>query len=451
MRQSSQSPAPSRDRRIGALALLTLLASLALVAGSLAAPGHGRGHKRLGGAHRAARKPKRHAPRAQAAPTPAGTTAPTAADPGPTTAPASGPAPEPGPATPDPAAAPAGDPEPAPPPTPEPAPEPDPTPVPSPGPNPEPEPASHSLYWGAWIEGATGEAPWRMAAASDFEQLLGKPLSLIHWSSPFELSGCGGYCGFQTAQFDAVRAHGSIPFFSWNPGPGAGAFTDAAIAAGSQDAYIRAWAEAAKRWGHPFFLRFAWEMNGPWFPWGVGNGGTTAADYVAMWRHVHDLFSAVGAGNATWVWCPNVDPYGHRTPMASVYPGDAYVDWTCLDGYNGANPWRSFGDLFRSSYATIAGQIAADKPMIVAETASTESGGDKAGWIDDMFAALPSEFPQVRGLMWFDKAEPGPGERSDWPLESSTAASAAFAAGLRSPDFVGNNYGDLENSPISAP
>ncbi|HEX3173622.1 MAG TPA: glycosyl hydrolase [Solirubrobacterales bacterium] len=290
-----------------------------------------------------------------------------------------------------------------------------------------------------------------MTAASKFEQVTGKRVSVINWSSPFYLSACNGYCTFQTPQFDAVRNHGSIPFFSWNPGPGTGNFTDAKIAAGAQDSYIAAWAQAAKKWGHPFFLRFAWEMNGSWFPWGVGNNGTTATDFVAMWRHVHDVFTAVGASNVTWVWCPNVDPYGRRAPMGSVYPGREYVDWTCLDGYNGNNPWTSFKDLFKSSYEKITGKIAAWKPMIVGETASTEVGGSKAQWISDMLRGMPSEFPKIRGLLWFDKVESGPGGHNDWPIESSTSASSAFAAALAAPEYVANAYGGLAVSPIPPP
>lgn len=336
-------------------------------------------------------------------------------------------------------------------PDPEPAPEPEPEVEPDGEPSPGAVSASSSIYWGAWIRSSAGEAPWTMTAASKFEQAAGKHVSLINWSSPFYLSDCNGYCTFQTSQFDAVRNHGSIPFFSWNPGPGGGNFTDAKIAAGSQDAYITAWAKAAKSWGHPFFLRFAWEMNGSWFPWGVGNNGTTAADYVAMWRHVHDVFASVGATNATWVWCPNVDPFGRRAPMGSVYPGPSYVDWTCLDGYNGNNPWLSFSGLFKSSYEKITGLLATHKPMIVGETASTESGGSKAQWITEALKAVPAEFPKVRGLQWFDKSEAGPGGHSDWPIESSTAATTAFAAGIQSPLYVDNHYGTIGTSPIPPP
>jgi hypothetical protein len=311
--------------------------------------------------------------------------------------------------------------------------------------------APRLIYWGAWVKNSFGEAPWAMAAESAFEQSAGKKVSLINWSSPFYLSDCNGYCAFQTNQFSAVRNHGAIPFFSWNPGPGGGNFTDAKIAAGSQDSYIRAWAQAAKSWGHPFFLRFAWEMNGSWFPWGVGNNGTTAANYVAMWRHVHGIFASVGATNVTWVWCPNIDPNNKNAPLSSVYPGDDYVDWTCLDGYNGANPWRPFSTLFKSSYDTITGTIAPSKPMLVGETGSTEAGGSKAQWISNMFATLPTSFPKVRGLLWFDKVESGPGNHSDWPIESSSYATSAFAAGIHDPSFAANIYASIGATPIPAP
>ena len=45
--------------------------------------------------------------------------------------------------------------------------------------------------------------------------------------------------------------------------------------------------------------------------------------------------------------------------MSTLYPGDEYVDWTCLDGYNWgptATPprnWRSFSYLFGPSYKQI--------------------------------------------------------------------------------------------------
>ena len=132
--------------------------------------------------------------------------------------------------------------------------------------------------------------------------------------------------------------------------------------------------------------------------------------------------------------------------LNSVYPGASYVDWTCLDGYNGNNPWRSFVDLYRATYDRVVA-VAPDKPMIVGEIGSTESGGSKAQWIADMFAALPTHFPAIRGLMWFDKVESGPGGYSDWRLESSTMSSAAFAHGIAATRFKSDEYAAHSPSP----
>lgn len=191
-------------------------------------------------------------------------------------------------------------------------------------------------------------------------------------------------------------------------------------------------------------------MNGSWFPWGAGANGNQPGEFVTAWRHVHDLFTSVGATNATWVWCPYVN---QGDTFASIYPGDEYVDWTCLDGYDwGTNPaapygWRSFEDLFAHSYAVIAEALAPSKPMVIGETAASEYGGSKAGWIGEMFEALASRYPQVRGLIWFDTVDNG----MDWPLESSATATSSFADGIGDSRFRGNEFGEIDTSPIPAP
>jgi hypothetical protein len=307
-----------------------------------------------------------------------------------------------------------------------------------------------SIYWGATVKNSLGQAPWEMGAARAFERAAGKKVSIIGWGSPFYSKVyCQGYCEFQTEAFTKVRGHGSIPFLSWGPYPGNGSFSPAAIARGAQDSYIRRWAQAARDWGHPFFLRFAWEMNGFWYPWGVGAPGNTAADVVAMWRHVHDLFVSEGTTNVTWVWCPNI---GSFAPLGKLYPGNAYVDWTGLDGYNfDPSNWATFGDLYKSSYRQITGSIAPTKPLVLAEVATTESGGSKGAWITNMFTTLPSLFPKVRALMWFDVRTPGPGNRADWPIESSPSATAAFDRGIASAAYTSDTFANLNRAPIPPP
>jgi beta-mannanase len=257
---------------------------------------------------------------------------------------------------------------------------------------------------------------------------------------------------------ELIRNHGSIPFFSWasqsipsNVNEPNYQLSD--VLAGTYDSYIRSFATAAKNWGHPFFLRFNWEMNGNWFPWGANANGNQASESVAVWRHVHDIFTSVGATNASWVWCPNVDPSHHYPSLASFYPGDAYVDWTCLDGYNwGTNPakpdrWRTFEQIYNTSYHEIVDTIAPSKPMIIGEVGSTEYGGSKAAWITDMLGKIPTSYPKIRGLLWFEKFD----SYMDWPIETSTSATSAFAAGIQNSAYATNTYGNLGFGPIQPP
>jgi hypothetical protein len=329
----------------------------------------------------------------------------------------------------------------------------------------EPPPSPTATYWGAWIGPQfTGTpAPEDMSAVTQFERLAGKPLSLLETFSGWatcsgSAPGCQPSVPFPRSQFEAMRGYGAIPLYSWAT-EGEGEADDqpdfqlAKIAAGDFDSYLRRWATEAKEWGHPFFLRFDWEMNGDWFPWSESLNGNGPGEFVAAWRHVHAIFSEVGATNVSWVWCPYVNPNGNLQSPATLYPGDEYVDWTCLDGYNRgttASPtaqYRSFDYLFGPNYREITGTIAPSKPMLLAEVASSESGGSKSEWIEDMFGELPSTYPDVRGLMWFDYEEGG----NRWPIESSTAATEAFAAGISDPRYLPNSFAATEAGPVPVP
>jgi hypothetical protein len=314
---------------------------------------------------------------------------------------------------------------------------------------------SRPLYWGAWIgpQLSGGEAPWDMRAAHRFEVRVGKGLSLLEFSAPFaecDERRCEFFT-FPTAEMAKIRRHGAIPLFSWNSGASGGDPKDFQLRdlrAGRFDSHIRDFARAARDWGHPFFLRFDWEMNGSWFSWGADTNGNQPGEFVAAWRHVHRIFDRAGGENATWVWCP----YASDQSLRPFYPGDGYVDWTCLDGYNWGPdssepaPWRSFAEIFAPAYRRVAGHVAPGKPMLIAELASSGAPEEKAAWVRDMFDSLQRGFGKVHGLVWFDKAD---GE-NDWPLESSPPAVEAFGQGLRS-GFKENVFSRLGRSPIPPP
>jgi len=326
-----------------------------------------------------------------------------------------------------------------------------------------PKPAKQKpMYWGAWIgDQITGtDAPWDMNPVTFLEGLVGKGMSLIEFSSSWEdcsRTPCSPY-KFPLEGMDNIRNHGAIPLFSWGAesSPRSSAeqpdFQLADVISGRYDGYIAQFATEARDWGHPFFLRPNWEMNGDWFPWSEWTNGNSKGEYVAAWRRIHDIFTAVGASNVTWVWCPYADTEKRlkKNPLKPLYPGNAYVDWTCLDAYNwGRNPvnpkpWRSFSELFDPAYTELVKKVAKRKPMMLGEFATSSFGGHKAAWIRKMFAELPRKYPRVRALVYFDTVD----RMVDWPLENSPPAAQAFAIGIRKPAFANNRFGALTGGPI---
>lgn len=316
-----------------------------------------------------------------------------------------------------------------------------------------------TIYWGALLS----SYPPDLATIGALDQSVGKGASIVQWGEPWFRHGA--YQGFQVDEFEAIRKDGHIPLLdwgSWDPccGPYQSIFELHSIASGLHDAYLTNWARAAKAWGHPFFLRFDPEMNGKWSTWSEQVNNNDPGDFVLAWRHVVSLFRAVGATNVTWVWCPNISGQ-YSSPLEGLYPGDDYVDWTCMDGYNWgttrSNEWQTFTQVFggsdyngnQNTYQQLL-DLAPSKPIMIGETASAESGGDKAAWIDSTFnAELVNTFPQVRAILWFDWDANDP--ELEWSIDSSPEALAAFAAGVSSPTYASNDYANIAISPIRPP
>jgi hypothetical protein len=307
---------------------------------------------------------------------------------------------------------------------------------------------SASIYWGAYVEGRQtysdlyggtwSNAPWcdpgTQCPLPRFESNAGKRVSIEHWGQ------CWG-CTFDSGIANVVVGRGDIPAVDWASDS---SISDAAIASGTADSYLTSMAVAMKAFAHPIFLLFDEEMNGSWYPYSPGVNGNTAASFVAAWRHIHDIFAQVGATNVTWVWCPNVDA-GTLTPMSQLYPGDGYVDWTGLNGYNwGGTQWQSFSSVFSGSYNALL-QIAPSKPIMIGEFASEENGGSKAAWITDALGTqIPQNFPKIKAVLWFNWRIYEKGQYWNWEIESSSASQQAFANAIASPYFAaGGSFANL--------
>ena len=301
-----------------------------------------------------------------------------------------------------------------------------------------------TIYYGMHVPGWLQD----LASVTAFETNTQKPVSILMWYQGWGLTD--GSQHFQPSWMETIRNHGSIPLVTWEPwlytlGVNQPNYALQNIINGMYDAYIRRWAKASRAWGHPYFLRFAHEMNGNWYPWSEQVNGNQPGQYVLAWQHVHNLFTAQGVTNVTWVWSPNV-AYPGSVPVKGLYPGDAYVDWVGMDGYNWGtishHHWQTFAQVFQQTYTELLAMT--PKPLMIAETASAEQAGNKAGWITDAFTLqIPHAFPKIKAVVWFNESK-----ETDWRIESSAAAHTAFADAVSSNIYASNQYANLSTSPI---
>jgi beta-mannanase len=238
-----------------------------------------------------------------------------------------------------------------------------------------------------------------------------------------------------------LEARGETPMVTWQlyrSGWSGPTISLSDIAVGRYDSYLRKAADLARSLPFEVMIRFGHEMNGDWYQW---SGHPSA--YRDAWRRIVTVFRREGATNVEWVWSPNVNLGSY--PFAKYFPGDSWVDYVALDGYNwgkagvGTNQWQTLSQVFSSSYKRIT-QISR-KPVIIAETSSSEIGGDKATWIrDGLLRAIPQQFPRVRTVVWFNRSM-----EEDWRLESSQASLQAYR------DVVSNSlYGGTDPAPAGA-
>jgi beta-mannanase len=289
---------------------------------------------------------------------------------------------------------------------------------------------------GAWIPKILSD----VTTIDRFTAMVGTAPSIIQY---FLSWSDGGY--FDASIADAIVARGAVPMLTWNStdwrqGVDQPAYADAYIANGGYDDLIRRWARDLAAWSNPFFLRIDDEMNGNWNPWSVGVNGNSLDDYLAMWRHIVTLFRQEGASNVRFVWCPNVVYRGPDVqPFAPMYPGDDFVDWVALDGYNwGATRvagWQDFSAIFAESYAAMA-QLTS-RPLMLAEIGSVETGGDKAAWMRRAFLTdIPQHFQRIRAVIWFDEDRSPQGE-ADFRINTSLESLRQFREIAQAPLYQG--------------
>jgi hypothetical protein len=227
--------------------------------------------------------------------------------------------------------------------------------------------------------------------------------SFVAWDEPFPNAGHA-----------LAREVGRRPLIAW--------YTDgdlSSVISGRADSLLRERARSCREFGSPIYVRWAAEFNDASNPC-YGR----PREFVAAWRRIVSVFRSAGATNVRWVWCPLAleRAWSPADDWRRYYPGDRFVDWLGMDGYNWGttrswSKWQSFRDIFGPVYSGYARR----KPTMICEVASAQSGGDKAAWIRDMGAGLAGPFSRVRAVVWFHV-----NKENDWRIDSSPASLAAF-------------------------
>ena len=244
-----------------------------------------------------------------------------------------------------------------------------------------------------------------------FEQTTGLKPGIVESYQAFGLPFPSSWAGTMLAQ-------GILPLIQLNPrliAPGA-------IAAGRYDSYLSRYAAAVRALGAPVGLSFGNEMNGSWNPWGYRH--VPPGVFVAAWRHIHQVFAAVGARKVIWVWTITHirDTPAERAIAPGLgpwWPGGAYVDWVGLDIYY-VSPQVTFQREFAPTITAVRGFTG--DPILLTGTGVPDQSG-QVRQIADLFAGARAS--HLLGIIWYDQN----GRRTVQLDKSRPAAVAAFRRG----------------------
>ena len=148
-----------------------------------------------------------------------------------------------------------------------------------------------------------------------------------------------------------------------------------------KDAYLQAVAASMKKFPHTIYVRPWGEMNADWSAWQPGSKrprAGTAAEFIAAWRHVRDLFEREGVDNLKFIFNPDANHDETTVDVRTIWPGAEYVDVLGIDGYNwgkgvpgGWGVWEEFEEIFAPMYRVLTA-LHPTAPVWICEVGSKE-------------------------------------------------------------------------------
>jgi hypothetical protein len=236
-----------------------------------------------------------------------------------------------------------------------------------------------------------------------------------------------------------LRVRGVRPVIFWQPThPNVrlepDKYTYAHIVAGDWDTYLTSWAQDARTWGGRVVVRFAHEMNAPWFPWGIGRYGNTPRNYKAAWRHVVTMVRGI-APNVRFMWAPNA-PCGARcVDYSLIYPGDDYVQLVGFSSYNWTgNTKLPMASMYRATVQNL--MAVSDRRIVAAETGIKGPGAGRGAWLARGYRDVYQQYPRMKGIIYFD-IDMTIGGQPVWKLTAQDDSLDRYSRLQHDPRFMG--------------
>jgi hypothetical protein len=270
-----------------------------------------------------------------------------------------------------------------------------------------PGPAANTVNFGAYNDPQSGFE----ASMEAFENWLGQPIysgySVAYSQRAFDCVGGGNNCMTNTYAVTtwfpssrqkvvwsialtgcdhAVNLSGSTGCTAGHTIPLTGTNS---IASGYEDSAFDTVLSTIKSTWPNAIIRIGWEMNEPYFTWGVGGAGggdVAGAAYIAAFRHVAAIAHSFGFRVD---WGPGLGL--NSGPADAFYPGDAYVDIIGEDFYDTAGqdpPYYQkylYGLYWQAAYTKLHNKSMAYDEWGCSGTASTDAHcaniiNGMAGW-----------------------------------------------------------------------
>lgn len=244
---------------------------------------------------------------------------------------------------------------------------------------------------------------------ADFDYVV----TYVHWANnpfPRELA-------------DYLAEQNKTLVIFWNPmdysvKEQGGTFSFVSVTSGTWDKYIEEFVfEATKTKGNIMIIPCE-EVNGNWTPWSVtvGNYGNLS-EYQTAFQYLAKKLKQAKNVQVGFVVNSTSQPPTFANRISAYYPGDEFIDFIGVNGFNFGGPSLGFEDIFSAALDEVS---KFKKPVFITSMA-TFASFNKKDWVKDFLNSEIIKDGKVEGWFWFNE-----NKERDWRIWSDKETENIF-------------------------